>query len=46
MVRGRDATDVALSTTFGACTQAGFTVITEKIAGQTWAWRRLFHSSG
>ncbi len=28
----------------GACTLAGFTVITEGIAGQTWAWRRLFHS--
>ena len=30
----------------GACTLAGFTVITEGIAGQTWAWRRLFHSPG
>jgi hypothetical protein len=28
----------------GACTPAGFTIITEGIAGQTWAWRRLFHS--
>jgi hypothetical protein len=28
----------------GACTLAGFTVITEGIAGQTWTWRRLFHS--
>ena len=35
-----------LSTTFGACTLARCTVITEEIAGQTWAWRRLFHSPG
>src|SRR5207248_7356232 len=33
-----------LSTTLGACTLAGFTVITDEIAGQTWALRRLFHS--
>ena len=35
-----------VSTTFGACTLAGFTVITEEIAGSTWAWRRLSHSPG
>jgi hypothetical protein len=35
-----------LSTTLGACTLAGFTVITDEIAGQTWALRRLFHSPG
>jgi hypothetical protein len=33
------------STAFGADT-AGFTVIAEEIAGQTWAWGRLFHSPG
>jgi hypothetical protein len=30
----------------GACTLAGFTVITDEIAAQTWALRRLFHSPG
>jgi hypothetical protein len=35
-----------LSTTLGACTLAGFTVITDEIAGQTLALRRLFHSPG
>jgi hypothetical protein len=35
-----------LSTTLGACTLAGFTVITDEIDGQTWALRRLFHSPG
>jgi len=29
---------------FGNDTLASFTVITEEIARQTWAWRRLFHS--
>jgi transglutaminase-like putative cysteine protease len=28
MARGRDATDVAISTSFGPCTLAGFKVIT------------------
>jgi hypothetical protein len=32
-MRGRDAKDLALSTTFGACTLASFTVIIEEIAG-------------
>ena len=32
-LRSPDATDVALSITFGACTLASFTVITEEIAG-------------
>ena len=31
MARGRDATDVAITTTFGWCTLAGFQVITEEI---------------
>jgi hypothetical protein len=35
-----------LSTTLDACTLAGFTVITDEIAAQTWALRRLFHSPG
>jgi hypothetical protein len=35
-----------LSTTLGACTLAGFTVITDEIAAQTWALHRLFHSPG
>jgi hypothetical protein len=35
-----------LSTTLDACILAGFTVITDEIAGQTWALRRLFHSPG
>ncbi len=32
MARGRDATDVALVTTFGPCTLAGFKVISEEVA--------------
>jgi transglutaminase-like putative cysteine protease len=32
MARGRDATDVAISTSFGPCTLAGFKVITEEVA--------------
>ena len=32
MARGRDATDVALVTTFGPCTLAGFKVIAEEVA--------------
>ena len=31
MARGRDATDVAISTTFGACTLANFSVLTDEI---------------
>jgi transglutaminase-like putative cysteine protease len=31
MARGRDATDVAISTTFGPCTLAGFRVVTEEV---------------
>jgi hypothetical protein len=35
MARGRDATDVAIVTTFGPCTLAGFRVITEEITAAT-----------
>jgi transglutaminase-like putative cysteine protease len=31
MARGRDATDVAIVTSFGPCTLAGFTVITDEV---------------
>jgi transglutaminase-like putative cysteine protease len=31
MARGRDATDVAMVTSFGACQLAGFTVVTEEV---------------
>ena len=31
MARGRDATDVALSTTFGQSTLTGFTVYTDEV---------------
>ena len=31
MARGRDATDVAIATTFGPCTLAGFSVFTEQV---------------
>ena len=31
MARGRDATDVAISTTFGPCVLTDFKVITEKL---------------
>jgi hypothetical protein len=30
MARGRDATDVAIVTTFGPCTMASFKVVTEE----------------
>jgi transglutaminase-like putative cysteine protease len=33
MARGRDATDVAISTTFGACVLTGFKVTTEQVSG-------------
>jgi transglutaminase-like putative cysteine protease len=32
MARGRDAADVAITTTFGKCTLAGFTVVTDEVA--------------
>ncbi len=32
MARGRDATDVAMITSFGPCTLAGFKVITDEVA--------------
>jgi len=31
MARGRDATDVAIVTTFGLCTLASFKVITDEV---------------
>jgi len=31
MGRGRDATDVAITTTFGSCTLAGFTVVADEV---------------
>ncbi len=31
MARGRDATDVAISTSFGACTLEDFKVITDEV---------------
>jgi transglutaminase-like putative cysteine protease len=34
MARGRDATDVAISTSFGPCTLTGFRVVTEEVAPQ------------
>jgi len=35
MARGRDATDVAISTTFGPCTLAGFKVVTDELVEGT-----------
>ena len=35
MARGRDATDVAISTTFGPCVLTGFTVIADELSGGT-----------
>jgi transglutaminase-like putative cysteine protease len=35
MARGRDATDVAIATSFGPCTLAGFKVITEEVTSET-----------
>jgi transglutaminase-like putative cysteine protease len=32
MARGRDATDVAITTTFGQCILTGFTVVTDEVA--------------
>ncbi|MBD0275649.1 MAG: transglutaminase family protein, partial [Acetobacteraceae bacterium] len=34
MARGRDATDVAISTTFGPCTLAGFEVVTDEVGAE------------
>ncbi len=34
MARGRDATDVAISTTFGPCALAGFRVVTEEVSAE------------
>jgi transglutaminase-like putative cysteine protease len=34
MARGRDATDVAIATTFGSCTLAGFQVITDQLPAE------------
>jgi len=31
MARGRDATDVAIATSFGSCTLASFKVITQEV---------------
>ncbi len=31
MARGRDATDVAIATTFGPCTLSGFQVTTDEV---------------
>ncbi len=33
MARGRDATDVAIATTFGPCNLSGFSVFTDEVAG-------------
>ena len=35
MARGRDATDVAMVTSFGPCTLAGFKVFTDEVAEAT-----------
>ena len=34
MARGRDATDVAISTSFGPCTLAGFKVTTDEVRAE------------
>jgi transglutaminase-like putative cysteine protease len=34
MARGRDATDVAIVTTFGLCTLTGFSVFTDEVLEQ------------
>jgi len=33
MAHGRDATDAAISTSFGPATLVGFTVVTEEVGG-------------
>jgi hypothetical protein len=35
MARGRDAADVAIVTSFGPCTLAGFKVITDEVTSAT-----------
>jgi transglutaminase-like putative cysteine protease len=40
MARGRDATDVAIVTSFGPCTLSGFKVITEEVHSPTLAFSR------
>ena len=35
MARGRDATDVAMVTSFGPCTLAGFKVVTDEVVEAT-----------
>ncbi|HVC54714.1 MAG TPA: transglutaminase family protein, partial [Stellaceae bacterium] len=35
MARGRDATDVAISTTFGPCLLTGFKVVTDQLPDET-----------
>ena len=34
MARGRDATDVAISTSFGPCVLTGFNVVTDEVPAQ------------
>ncbi|HEX9490709.1 MAG TPA: transglutaminase family protein [Stellaceae bacterium] len=34
MARGRDATDVAITTSFGLCTLSGFTVVTDEVPAE------------
>jgi transglutaminase-like putative cysteine protease len=48
MARGRDATDVAISTTFGPCTLAGFEVVTDEVGadGQAQAAARRGEAAG
>ncbi len=40
MARGRDATDVAISTSFGLCTLAGFKVTTDEVPAEAGERRR------
>ena len=40
IARGRDATDVAIVTSFGPHTLAGFKVVTDEVAGRGWRCRR------
>ena len=46
MARGRDATDVAIATSFGPCTLAGFKVITDEVTSTASAVRDDFGSAG
>ena len=45
MARGRDATDVALVTSFGPCTLAGFKVFTDEVAPTAASVRRSLEHS-